>query len=241
MTEPFPFGGVEDDAPVTYDEPVKDNRKTIALGALAAVVLGAGAFFFLGGGGDDTEDAFIVPARSPRVAAAKAPAAQPVVKLPVASKLELGRNPFKALYVAPAAAAGGSGAVANGSSIPTTTTPVTAPATGSTAPIVVVSGSGSQPPPAYQPTSGSTTAPAPKPAPAQSTVKLTGVSTKSGKPVGTFVLDGKEYTGKEADVLGGKLLVISLQQDSIGGWFANLQVGDGSPFEVHERQEVVVQ
>ena len=48
-------------------------------------------------------------------------------------------------------------------------------------------------------------------------------------------------TGKAGDVLGGKLLVIAMQQDATGGWFANLQVGDGSPFEVHQRQEVVVQ
>lgn len=234
MSELNPFSAAAEEAPAQSEvaEEESGSRKNLVLGgALAAVVLGAGAFLFLGGS-DEVEE-FTPVTRAPRAApAATAPPA--VKKLPVTTKVALGRNPFRALYVQPAAAAAGTGAV----SAPTTTTNT------STTPVVIVdSGSGSAPAPAPAPV---TNGPAPQPAPApaaQSTVSLKGVTAaKDGaNPTGTFVYDGKEVTGAPGDVMAGKLLVISLQQDATGGWFANLQLGDGSPFEVHERQTVVVQ
>ena len=236
MSEFNPFGA-SDQAPEHVTEEVTEEsgskRNVIALGALAAVAVGAGAFFLLGGsGGDEELEAFVPTATAPK-AAAPAPTASPAT-LPVASKLTLGRNPFRALYVAPAAAPAGD----------TTTTP-TGTTGGTTTPVVIVDGGPAPAPAPVQPAPAqpAPAKPAPAPAPAQSTVSLKSVAAaKDGSnPTATFVYDGKEVSGAPGDVMAGKLLVISIQQDAIGGWFANLQLGDGSPFEVHERQKVVVQ
>ena len=234
MSEFNPFSAQEE-APQYVAEESEDSagsrRNLVALGALAAVALGAGAFLFLGGGEDDVEE-FVPAARAPG-AAAPAAVAPPAVKLPAATKLSLGRNPFRALYVQPAAASSGTSSTSTGGTTPVVLQPAApAPAPFQPAP--------AQPAPA-QPAPAQ---PAPAPAPQQqSTVALKGVVTgKDGaNPVATFVYDGKEVTGAPGDVMEGKLLVISIQQDNTGGWFANLQLGDGSPFEVHERQTVLVQ
>ena len=244
MSEFNPFGAAAEGCPAAPEATEADpgKRRNVVLGGVLAVaVLGAGAYLFLGGGGEEDvafEGSAVV--RTPRAAAS--PAASPaVVTLPVSSKVALGRNPFRALYVqpatavagpvaAPAAASGGSTA-ATGTG--TTTTPVLIVDSGTSTP----AGSGGSAP--QQP------APAPvQPAPAaQSTVALKDVAAgKDGaNPNGTFVYDGKEVSGAPGDVMAGRLLVLSLQQDATGSWFANLQLGDGSPFEVHERQTVVVQ
>lgn len=234
MTEsPFAFEAVDENAPFADDE--KDSKRNlIALGALAAVAVAGGAFFLLSGGDDLEEEFAFTPA--PRAAApAASPSAAPV-KLPVATKVALGRNPFRALYVQPAAAAAPAAGTTDPATTPTTVTPV------SGTPIVIV-GPGSAPAPAPAPTSTGSSAPAPAPtqAPARSfsTLRFSGVSAKTG--VASFVYDGTELTGKVGDVMGGKLKLISLQQDATGTWFANLQLGDGSPFEVYEGQTVVVQ
>lgn len=234
MSEYNPFHATVEPAP--YTEAVEETggrRNVIALGAVAAVALGAGAFFFLGGSGEEVEELTPV-ARAPR-AAAPAVSPAPARKLPVTTNVSLGRNPFRALYVQPAAASAG---MTTGTAPTTTTT--------TTTPVVIVdsgpapaSGGGSTYVPPAQPAPAK---PAPAPA-AQSTVSLKKVTAgKNGaNPTGTFVYDGKTVTGAPGDVMAGKLLVISLQQDATGGWFANLQLGDGAPFEVHERQTVVVQ
>jgi hypothetical protein len=237
MSEFNPFAAsdeVTEYAPQEVAEETASGSKRIvvALGALAAVAVGAGAFFFLGGGGDETLEEYVPAARAPR-AAAPAADAGPVSTLPVASRLTLGRNPFRALYVEPVAAAAPAGG--------TTTTPTTTTGGTTTPPIVVVDGGTS--------TGGTSTggtsspAPAPAPAPTQSTVALKSVTAgKDGaNPTATFDYDGKTVSGAPGDVMDGKLLVISIQQDVMGGWFVNLQLGDGEPFEVHERQTVVVQ
>ncbi|MEX2289865.1 MAG: hypothetical protein WD794_06010 [Mycobacteriales bacterium] len=235
MSEFNRFGAAEQLStdPVEESESSGSRKKVVALGALAAVVLGAGAFLFLGGSDDEFEE-FVPVARGPR---AEAPVATPTpaAKLPAASKITLGRNPFRALYVQPPAG----GAPAAGAA--TTGTTPTTPTTGTT-PVVV--GSGSTPTGGTTYVPPTTTSPAPAPAPAaQSTVSLKQVvAGKNGaNPTATFVYDGQEVSGAPGDVMAGKLLVISLQQDHTGSWFANLQLGDGSPFEVHERQTVVVQ
>jgi hypothetical protein len=237
MTEFNPFSSTEPapEQSEVPDEPAGNRKPLVMVGALAVVALGAGAFLFLGGSADEEE--FVPVARAPRAPAAAA-AAPPAAtaKLPVASKVTLGRNPFRALYVQPA---GGDAPAAVKSGV----TAIAAPAASAPAPVAPVvgapaasSGGSTFVPPATQP--------APAPAqPAQSTVALKAVTAgKNGaNPTGTFVYDGTEVVGAPGDVMSGKLLVISLQQDATGAWFANLQLGDGSPFEVHERQTVVVQ
>ena len=237
----FFLGGGGDEALEEYvpEEVVSEEsasgskRNVVALGALAAVAVGAGAFLFLGGGGDEELEEYVPAARAPR-AAAPAADAGPVSTLPVASKVTLGRNPFRALYVEPVAAAAPAGG--------TTTSPTTTSGGTTTTPVVIVDSGSST----GGSTSGGTTAPppaAPAPAPAQSTVALKSVTAaKDGSnPTATFDYDGKTVSGAPGDVMAGKLLVISIQQDAMGGWFVNLQLGDGEPFEVHERQRVVVQ
>lgn len=247
MTEPFNPFGADGEAPGLVEETETggdSKRNLIALGGLGAVVLAAGAYFLVSSGGDDAlEDTAFVPPQ-PRAAAPAASAAPQAVKLPVATQVALGRNPFKALYVAPAAAAAPAGG--GGTTTPVVTPTTVAPVTGGGTPIVVTpptTGGTTAPVPPQQPTTGGTTAPtaAPTRAPAQqSTLSFTSVSRKSGEPVGSFVYDGTMVSGGVGDVMAGKLKVISLQQDATGKWFANLQLGDGSPFEVFEGQKVVV-
>ena len=220
---PFPFSGAEDVAMTgdTGGEEEKESRRNLVmLGALAAVSLAAGAFFFLGGSGDEaTEEAFVPTKRAPRVEAPAAPPEQ-AAALPAAAEVQLGRNPFRALYVQPPAAP-----PAAPKPPPPPPPPPPAPA-----PIVVVNNV--PPPPA---------APAPAPAPAQRTVQLTNVTVPAGAaPVATFLLNGKELKGSKGMLLDGKLLVLDLKQDG-RGWFAILQFGESSAFEVSKGQEVVIQ
>lgn len=252
MTEsPFPFGTVEQ-APALEEESESGSRRNLlALGGLAALLVAGGAAFFLLGGGDETsEDIAFVPATVRPAAAAPSPK---VAKLPVATKVPLGRNPFKALYVQPAAASTSTDAA------PVATTPVSTSPVGGPIPIILV-GPGSTPlapapfpvqqpapqqpvpqqpvpqqPPAQQPPA------APAPAPAQvGTVSLTGVSGQGGAVEGSFRYEGRVLRGGQGDVMGGQLLVVSLTESDDGTWVAVLKRGDGGPFEVREGETVVV-
>src|SRR4051794_26499742 len=104
-----------------------NRRKLLAVGAVVGVVvLAIVAFFLLKGGSSASNDASTVPARHHRQAAA--PAAQPpVVKLPKHVAAPVGHDPFKALYVAPAAATTSTGTGTTSATTPTTggTTPTT--------------------------------------------------------------------------------------------------------------------
>lgn len=215
---PFPFSA-SGDAPLAADSgDAQDSRRNLVmLGALGAVSLAAGAFFFLGGSGEETtEEAFVPTKRAPRVEAPAVPPEQ-AAALPAAAQVQLGRNPFRALYVQPAAAP-------PPAPKPPPPPPPPPPAP---APIVVVN---NVPPPA-----------APAPAPAQRTVQLTTVTVPPGAaPVATFLLNGKELKGSKGMLLDGKLLVLDLKQDG-RGWFAILQFGESSAFEVSKGQEVVIQ
>ena len=254
MTEsPFPFGAApEAPAPEPDAEP-GNRRNAVALGALAAVLLAGGAFFLLGGSDEVVDETAFVQAGARPAVTKTAP---PVVKLPVPTKVALGRNPFKALYVPPAAAATSTGAVPV---VPVSTIPV-----GGTAPIVVV-GSGSaptggaapapfpfpvqqpppQPAPAPPPPAPASAprppAPAPAPAPAQEgTVSLTGVNSGGAAPEGRFRYEDRNLTGGQGDVMAGQLLVVSLTQSDDGTWVAVLKLGDGGDFEVREGETVNV-
>lgn len=101
-----------------------NRRKLIVVGAAVGVaVLALVAFFLMKGGGSSSNSGstFTVPHRTH--ASVPAAAQPPVVKLPKHVKAPVGRDPFKALYVAPAAAApGGTSAGASTGSAGSTTT-----------------------------------------------------------------------------------------------------------------------
>ena len=147
MTEsPFPFGAApEAPAPEQEAEP-GSRRNVLALGALAAVLLAGGAFFLLGGSEEVLDETAFVPAGARPAVTSAVP---PVAKLPVPTKVALGRTPFKALYVQPAAATAST-------DVPAAPAPVSVVPIGT--PIVVVG-------PGVSPVGG--TAPAPAPYPVQ--------------------------------------------------------------------------
>lgn len=105
-----------------------NRRKLMVVGAAVGVlVLAIVAFFLLKGGGSSSSDnGFVVPHHVPKAAAAAAQ--PPVVKLPRHVTAPVGRDPFKALYVAPVAAAPGS--TTTGGTTSTTTGGTTTTTTG---------------------------------------------------------------------------------------------------------------
>src|SRR4051812_19103075 len=99
----FPFAEGEEAVP--FGDEAASNRKAVfvAGGVAAALVLVVGGWFFLSGGASSEEAAF-VPHKTvrPAVTAPKV-VVKPAKKLPAAYKAQLGRDPFKALYVIPVA------------------------------------------------------------------------------------------------------------------------------------------
>ncbi len=251
MTEPpFTFDAAEQPGASTADEPETDRRRTVvALGALGAVVLAAGAFLLLGTGGEESAELAFTPVKPAARAEAPATPGEQAATLPAASDVKLGHNPFEVLYAEPAAAeAQESASAPQAAALAPAAAPVPVIVVASAAPVgpvaVAPAPAPVRPAPsAAAPAASAPTKPAPAPAsvPVRSTVKLTSVSATEGSPpVGTFVLDGKEQVGAKGAVFDGKLLVVDLLQNTDGIWYAMLQVGDGSPFEVHKNQEVVV-
>lgn len=242
MTEFNPFSTNQEpsaDAP-EQGEQVEDGgaggrKAVIALGALAGVALAGGAFFFLSSG-DDSADDFAPVARAARpAAAAPAPAASAKVKLPAQSRVTLGRNPFRALYVepapepppAPAAPAAGA---------PTSTG-------GGTVPIVVVGAGGNSVPPTGTGTGTAPQAPPQQPAVKEHKLVLLRVFGAGKDQSASFSIDGKQQTAKVGTTFGpsAEILLLSLQQGPKDDqWTAVLQVGDGDPFDVVTGEPVFV-
>ena len=233
MTEsPFPFGTVEE-APALEEESERGSRRNLlALGGLAALLVAGGAAFFLLSGGDEpSEDvAFVPPART----AVTAPAVivPKAVKLPVATNVPLGRNPFKALYVQPAAAPADAAptgpaaapAPAGGPAIILVTP--TAP-TGGTSP-------GSAPVPGPT-TGGAAPAPGTPPVAVEHELVLRRVSGEGDALSAAFTIDGKATSAKVGETFGptSEIKLLSLQEGpQPGRWTAVLQVGDAAPFDV---------
>jgi hypothetical protein len=219
MTDFNPFGPPADPAesapaPVVEAEEKSGNKKAVlGLGALAAVVLGAGAFLFLGGSGDEELDDFTLPPRKP-AAAAPAPSATPAAKLPAVAKVALGRNPFRALYIQPAAAPAVPETPTGAAPAPADPGAV-APATGGTAP-----GTGT---PAQEPTAK------------EYKLVLLRVFGEGADQSAVFSIDGKQQTAKVGTTFGAhaEILLIELTQGpKEEQWTAVLQVGDGDPFDV---------
>ena len=236
MTEsPFPFGAVGN-AAAFDDEPGSDSRRNvIALGALAVVLVGGGAYFLLSGGSDTADDVAFTPA-APRAAANASPSPS-ALKLPVVSTIPVGRNPFKALYVQPAVVV----------AAPVGTTPVSTAPDGSATPIVLVSPGDATPtnsPPRNAPTStGSGPSSAPEPQAKEYRLILRRVFGDGTNLSAVFTVDGKQMTAKVGSTFGptAEIMLLSLQQGPKDEqWTAVLQVGDGDPFDVVTDQPVFV-
>jgi hypothetical protein len=220
MTEFNPFSAAPDEASAYAPDSDADQgsggsrKAVVAAGALAAVVLGAGAFLFLNSGGDELLDLPAVQ-RAPQAApAAPGPSAAPEVKLPAKSTLTLGRNPFRALYIQPPP--------------PAPEPPVQEP-TG-VVPGVIVVGSGTTPP------AGGAAGPAPQqPTAKEHKLVLLRVFGTGKDQSASFSIDDKQQTAKVGTTFGptAEILLLSLQEGpKEGQWTAVLQVGDGDPFDV---------
>lgn len=213
---PFSLFGAVDPSAAPEDEPASESRRNIiVLGSVAAVVVAAGAFFLLSGGDEPVVDSAFTPL-SPK-AAAPAASAKPAL-LPVVSKIELGRNPFKALYILPAPVV-----------VQAPISPVIpgSPVTGGGAPIVIVG-------PGGVPTSGGSGTSQPAPVKEYKLV-LTRVTGTAKDRSAVFTIDGNQVTAKVGEIFGPteQIKFVSLQQGPKNGqWTAVLQVGDGDPFDV---------
>lgn len=225
---PFSFQDEETSAISPLDSDEGSSRRTlVVLGALGAVVLAAAAYFLLGGEEPaDEEVAFPTGTRAPQVQA-PVPPGEPVTVPEAADPERSGVNPFKVLILEPVAA-------------PAAPPPSAAPTPAALPVIVVTNDTG--------PTGTTTTvatspapktpAPAPAPSPVVSTVSFTGVT--GSAPVGTFHLDDTSYTAAKGEDFGGKVRVVDLRKNLEDAWVAVLQVGDGTPFDVYEDQQVVI-
>ena len=230
MTEsPFPPSTFEE-APALEEESESGSRRNLlALGGLAALLVAGGAAFFLLSGGEETSEdiAFVPPARTtvttPAVAVPKP------VTLPVATNVPLGRNPFKALYVQPAAAPADAAP----------TGPATAPAPAGGPAIVLVTPTaptggtspGSVPFPG--PTGGGAV-PAPVAVEHEHELVLRQVSGQGNGLSAAFTIDGKATSAKVGETFGptSEIKLLSLQEGpKPGRWTAVLQVGDAAPFD----------
>jgi hypothetical protein len=223
----FPFGGSAEMEPQADPAQDGDSRKPLLLvgGLVGALVLGAGAFLLLGGGGADDSDEFaLVPRAAGPVA--EAPAAEPlaVAVIPAASTDQVGRNPFKARYVEPAAA--------SAPEAPAAVTPVAAV---ETLPLPLL--------PPQQPVQIVVQqAPAEQQAAAEYPITL-----KSVEPTGpsgityTWTIDGKDISVFQAQRFGkyGELVVLALESAEDGPK-AVLQVGDATPIRVKVGETVNV-
>ena len=229
----FPFAPDQvDDA--AFDDGNSRRPIIIVGGIVAALVLGAGGYLLLGGGGGATNDSFVAPhvagaAARAAAAAAKANAeAKPragtstvVKKLPAAYNEQIGRDPFKALYVVPVvtdtgpAGVGASTVVGTlpGVSVPTASDPTTSSTATDT-------GTGTTP-----------LAPVDK----EYKLVLTRVYGTGTDRTGVFTVDGKQELAKIGTKFGptSEIVLLSFQQGpKPGQWTTVLQVGDGDPFDV---------
>jgi hypothetical protein len=214
----------EPPAPVLPDSEVSsgdDNRrKLIIVGAAVGVLLlGLVAFFLMKGGSSASSDGgFVVPHHRVPVAAAAQP---PAVKLPKHVVAPVGRDPFKALYTAPVAAAAGAGAT----STTTSTTGGTSPTTTSTGGTTTTTG-------------GTTATQAPTYHAVWVQMKWVGTSAATfdvGYSNGK-TLKAVRYVGvKVSHTFAGSFELLSVRNG-----VATLKYGDGSPFQVDRTHNTMV-
>jgi hypothetical protein len=213
--------------PITAAEPEGDldkRKRLMVLGGVgAAAVLGAAGYLLLGGGSSTTaSNQPYVPLKS-RVAATAAPAkaaaltkakavTKPTTVLPAASQVKLGRDPFIALYVQPAAAA------------PGTTSPGTTPGT--------TTGTGTATGTTPTGTTPGTTSAATTPYVLQ--LKSVDSSNPQLRKY-TFVVAGRAKSVVQNQKFGkyGELVVLAVTTSSSGKVTGALvQVGDANPFSM---------
>lgn len=201
----------------------ENRRNLMIVGAIVGVlVLGIVAFFLLKAGGSPSKsgDGFVAPHHPARPAVAAAPAP---VTLPKHVAAPVGRDPFKALYVAPAAAP---------SAAPGSTTTTTASSSTSSTSTSTSSGSGS--------TSTSTTATY-HPVWVElhsitSTTATFDVGYSNGK-----TLRAVRYSGVKAPAPGsrttfaGSFALLSIRSGS-----AVVQYGDGTPVRLDTTHDFMV-
>ncbi len=230
MTETtFPFN----DAPEESEAPAPNRRNLLLAGGLAAVLLIGGGGYYLFGSGSAADSGV---AFTPRPVRAGAPARKTVVepvtkaklsaatKVPAKSTEHLGRDPFKALYVQPVAAA----APLAPAAVPgatTGTTPVTAPGVTGTTPTTTTTGT--------TPTTGTSY-----------TLQLVSVSKPSPEArFFVFKVAGVSKTVIPAQRFGkyGELIVLAYTKTASGTVTgAIIQVGDDSPMGVAIGEKVTV-
>jgi hypothetical protein len=259
----FPFEAAPEPEPLLDEVEGGDSRRTllVAGGLVGALVLGAGAFLLLSGG-DDEELGSELPQAKPQ---AEAPAAEPqeVAVIPVASTETVGRNPFKARYIAPV------GAPATGTSTDQPTSAATDVTPERQAEVVRQSAPSEARTPTSTPTS---TRPSPAPAATPSTPATPATPATPGTPGSVVVVetpkivdDGMRYPvtlqsiGAEAPGGGGPAVIWGYGEESfqvvVGKSFGRfqhlrvmqimpdgvmLQIGDSAPFAVKVGQEIYV-
>jgi hypothetical protein len=206
--------------PPVSEAPVEESstrsRRTVLIGGgiAAALALAAGGYFLLSGGSSTPSAADLPRGTLGLTPKAAKPAVKPVVKpitqVPPTTSVPIGRDPFHALYVAPAEGAAAAPAAGTGS---TTTTSSTSTST----------------------TSGSTsTQPA---APATYKLVLTKVSAGTATfSVGGKYMTAKigSVFGPTAEL---KLLDLT---DTSKGWVATIQVGDSEPVDATKGESLYV-
>jgi hypothetical protein len=220
----FPFAGGGDEL-APYSDEGEHNRKAVfvAGGVAAGLVLLAGGWFMFGGSGGDsaTNLGAITPGVKRPAAAAPATVAKAAKKLPTAYTARLGRDPFKALYVVPAAAP-----------VTTATTPTGTTTTTGTSPTGTTTGTTGTTPTSTTPTAG------------RYTVKLVAISKPSPEVrTATWTVDGAKVVVIPAQRFGkfGEIVVLAYSQNATGAVDgAIIQVGDDSPMDVRIGESVSV-
>jgi hypothetical protein len=216
----FPVAEGEDTAPYSEDDARNRKALVIAGGVAAALVVAAGAYFVFGGNSGSSTDTAFVPTHRLRPAVTAA-APTTLKKLPAPYKEQLGRDPFKALYVVPAVAPAAA-TVTTPTTIGTTptttgtgTTPTTAGSTGTTIPVST-----------------------------RYTLKLLAISKPSPEVrFSTWSVGGTSKTVIPAQRFGkyGEIVVLAFSKNASGVVDqAIIQVGDDSPMNVKIGESISV-
>ena len=212
------------DLAVADDDAGTDRKKLVLVGGLVAALLaGGGGYLLLSGGGGGDDLALGVPpaaraAQAAKPAKAATPAKKPAV-LPAATAVRLGRDPFVALYVQPAAGAADPTGTGTTSGTGTTTTGGTSTTGGATSTPTVT-----------------TSAPY-----SLSLVSITGAATE-GK-VFTYTVGGARKSVVAAQKFGkyGELVTLAPLKNDKGVIIgALIQVGDDDPVAIKLGEKLTV-
>ena len=197
----------------------EDNRRKLMMvgAAVGVLVLGLAAFFLLKGGSSADTSSSLPPLPHRQPAAAPA-APAPVVKLPTHLTAPVGRDPFKALYTAPAAAPAGSTG---------TTSTTTSPSTGGT---TTTTAGGTSP------TTTTTTTTTYHPVWVQLKSFTTSAATFDVGYSNGKTLKAVRYAGVKAlHTFGGSFELLSIRNGVV-----SVRYGDGTPFQLDNAHNSMV-